>query len=246
MLVVSKWLCAVSLQGSRPGQCDEATAHSLLDTFVQAGGNFIDTADVYQFGLSEAIIGNWLMKNPDLRPRMVIATKVWGPLDKDDPNGRGLSRHHIHNAVEQSLRRLRTDYIDLYQVKGCVSGCCSCYTGASTAGLRLLWVMSLASQCVSLCTGLLCVDLMKPCLTVNVCTVYLVFNQVFVAKHHEIISVVSDDNVNVCRWCVILIMVNVGEFYDKITNIQCTLCQRSMYFLYFLSSRHTAGMMALQ
>ena len=103
-------------QSKRPGQCDEATAHSLLDTFVQAGGNFIDTADVYQFGLSEAIIGNWLLKNTELRPRMIIATKLWGPLDKDDPNGRGLSRHHICHAVDQSLRRLRTDYIDLYQV----------------------------------------------------------------------------------------------------------------------------------
>ena len=80
----------------------------------------------------------------------------------------------------------------------------------------------------------------------HVRTVYLVFNHVFVVKRHEIISVISDDNINVCRWCVILIMVNVGEFYDKITNIQCTLCQKSMYFLYFLSSRHTAGMMALQ
>ena len=83
---------------------------------MQAGGNFIDTADVYQFGLSEAIIGSWLVKNPDIRQRMIIATKLWGPLDKDDPNGRGLSRHHVFHAVDQSLRRLRTDYIDLYQV----------------------------------------------------------------------------------------------------------------------------------
>ena len=87
-----------------------------MDNFVQAGGNFIDTADVYQFGLSEAIIGNWLAKNPEIRPRMVLATKVWGPMDQSDPNGRGLSRHHIMHAVEQSLQRLRTDYIDLYQV----------------------------------------------------------------------------------------------------------------------------------
>lgn len=63
-------------QGCRPGQCDEATAHSLLDAFVQAGGNFIDTADVYQLGLSEAIIGNWLVKHPELRSRLVLATKV--------------------------------------------------------------------------------------------------------------------------------------------------------------------------
>lgn len=103
-------------ESSRPGQCDEATAHMLLNTFAQAGGNFIDTADVYQFGMSETIIGNWLVKHPELRQRLVIATKVWGPLDKDDPNCRGLSRHHIMQAIEHSLRRLQTDYIDLYQI----------------------------------------------------------------------------------------------------------------------------------
>lgn len=48
---------------------------------------------------------------------MIIATKVWGPMDKEDPNARGLSRHHIMCAVEQSLQRLQTDYIDLYQVR---------------------------------------------------------------------------------------------------------------------------------
>ncbi|XP_003382666.2 PREDICTED: uncharacterized protein LOC100631598 [Amphimedon queenslandica] len=105
-----------ALESSRPGQCDEPTAHSLLDAFVQAGGNFIDTADVYQFGVSESIIGNWLVKRPDVRSKMIIATKLWGPMDKDDPNCRGLSRHHVLLAVEQSLHRLRTDYIDLYQI----------------------------------------------------------------------------------------------------------------------------------
>jgi aryl-alcohol dehydrogenase-like predicted oxidoreductase len=60
--------------------------------------------------------GNWLSKRPELRSRLIIATKVWGPMDKNDPNARGLSRHHIMGAVEQSLQRLQTDYIDLYQV----------------------------------------------------------------------------------------------------------------------------------
>lgn len=60
--------------------------------------------------------GNWLSKRPELRSRLIIATKVWGPMDKNDPNARGLSRHHIMCAVEQSLQRLQTDYIDLYQV----------------------------------------------------------------------------------------------------------------------------------
>ena len=83
---------------------------------MEAGGNFIDTADIYQFGLSEIIIGNWLVKRPELRSKLIIATKVWGPMAKDDCNARGLSRHHIMLAVEQSLKRLQTDYIDLYQV----------------------------------------------------------------------------------------------------------------------------------
>ena len=104
------------MQGSRPGQSNEATAHNLLDRFVEAGGNFIDTADIYQFGMSESIIGKWLVKRPELRSKLIIATKVWGPMDKDDKNARGLSRHHIMHAIEQSLRRLHTDYIDLYQV----------------------------------------------------------------------------------------------------------------------------------
>ena len=60
--------------------------------------------------------GNWLSKRPELRSRLIIATKVWGPMDKNDLNARGLSRHHIMGAVEQSLQRLQTDYIDLYQV----------------------------------------------------------------------------------------------------------------------------------
>ena len=92
-------------------------SHVLLDRFVEAGGNFIDTADIYQFGMSETIIGKWLVKRPELRSKLIIATKVWGPMDKDDANARGLSRHHIMQAVEQSLKRLHTDYIDLYQVR---------------------------------------------------------------------------------------------------------------------------------
>ena len=69
------------MQSSRPGQCDEQTAHGLLDYYVQAGGNFIDTADVYMFGLSESIIGNWLVSRPELRSKMIIATKVRAPLN---------------------------------------------------------------------------------------------------------------------------------------------------------------------
>jgi aryl-alcohol dehydrogenase-like predicted oxidoreductase len=80
---------------------------------VEAGGNFIDTADAYSAGVSEEILGRWL-KNKQ-RHDFVIATKVrWGT--RGGPNNIGLSRKHILDAVEGSLRRLGTDYIDLYQV----------------------------------------------------------------------------------------------------------------------------------
>lgn len=100
---------------------DEATAHRVLSRAVELGCNFIDTADVYSRwvegnpgGVSEQIIGRWLKKASVRREDVIIATKVRGAMS-DDPNDRGLSRHHIMNAVEASLRRLQTDYIDLYQ-----------------------------------------------------------------------------------------------------------------------------------
>jgi aryl-alcohol dehydrogenase-like predicted oxidoreductase len=97
---------------------DEATSFALLDAFIAAGGNFIDTADVYsrwapghQGGESETVIGNWL-KQRGGRDRVIIATKVGNDMG---PAGKGLSRAHILQAVDDSLRRLQTDYIDLYQ-----------------------------------------------------------------------------------------------------------------------------------
>lgn len=63
-------------QGGRPGQSDEVTSHQLLDQYISAGGNFIDTADVYQHGMSESIIGQYLVKRPELRSKLIIATKV--------------------------------------------------------------------------------------------------------------------------------------------------------------------------
>jgi aryl-alcohol dehydrogenase-like predicted oxidoreductase len=94
-------------------ESDEATSCRMLDQFVEAGGNFIDTADVYSRGKSELLLGRWLKGKA--RDTFVIATKVRFTMG-DGPNDVGLSRKHIQDAVEASLRRLGTDYIDLYQV----------------------------------------------------------------------------------------------------------------------------------
>jgi aryl-alcohol dehydrogenase-like predicted oxidoreductase len=97
---------------------DEARSFELLDRFVAAGLNFIDTADVYsswvpgnQGGESETIIGNWLQWRGG-RDKVVIGTKVGSEMG---PGKKGLSNSHIRRSVEDSLKRLRTDYIDLYQ-----------------------------------------------------------------------------------------------------------------------------------
>jgi aryl-alcohol dehydrogenase-like predicted oxidoreductase len=97
---------------------DEKTSFKILDSFVEAGFNFIDTADVYsrwvpgnRGGESETIIGNW-MKERKIRDKVVIATKVGMELS---PEKKGLKAAYIKQAVEDSLMRLKTDYIDLYQ-----------------------------------------------------------------------------------------------------------------------------------
>ncbi len=100
---------------------DEETSGQVMDAFVDSGGTFIDTADVYTSwvgdlsygGHTEEIIGRW-MKSRGNRDKIVLATKVRGEM-WPGPNGEGLSRIHIMRAVEDSLRRLQTDYIDLYQ-----------------------------------------------------------------------------------------------------------------------------------
>jgi aryl-alcohol dehydrogenase-like predicted oxidoreductase len=99
---------------------DEPAAFAMLDAFVEAGGNFIDSADTYSSwargnpgGVSEQIIGRW-MRARGSRDRIVLATKVRGRM-WDGPNGEGLSRLHVIRACEDSLRRLETGFIDLYQ-----------------------------------------------------------------------------------------------------------------------------------
>jgi aryl-alcohol dehydrogenase-like predicted oxidoreductase len=99
---------------------DEKASCAVMDAFFEAGGNFLDTANVYSRwapnnpgGVSEEIIGRW-MKSRKNRRDMVVATKVRGTM-WEGPNGAGLGRKHIMAAVEDSLQRLQTDYIDLYQ-----------------------------------------------------------------------------------------------------------------------------------
>jgi aryl-alcohol dehydrogenase-like predicted oxidoreductase len=101
---------------------DEETSYAVLTAAAEAGINFIDTADVYSRwaegnpgGVAETILGRWLQKGVVKRHQMVIATKVRGRMG-EGPNDEGLSRGHILDAVEESLRRMQIDTIDLYQL----------------------------------------------------------------------------------------------------------------------------------
>jgi aryl-alcohol dehydrogenase-like predicted oxidoreductase len=93
-------------------EADEQTSKSVTDRFVEAGGNFVDTANVYSRGISEEITGRVIR---DYREDVVLATKFRFPMG-EGPNDSGASRKHIISACEASLRRLDTDYIDLYQI----------------------------------------------------------------------------------------------------------------------------------
>ena len=98
----------------RPWVLGEAESRPFFKKALDVGINFFDTADMYSIGVSEEVTGRALL---DYAPRdqVVIASKVWYPLS-DDPNDRGLSRKHIMHAIDNSLKRLGTDYIDLYQI----------------------------------------------------------------------------------------------------------------------------------
>src|SRR4051812_9200778 len=93
-------------------EADEATSTAIVDRFLEAGGNFVDTANVYSQGVSEEITGRALGKRRD---DVVLATKVRFAMG-DGPNDVGVSRRSIRKQVEASLRRLGTEWIDLYQV----------------------------------------------------------------------------------------------------------------------------------
>lgn len=97
-------------------ETDEDGSHAQLDRFVEAGGTLVDTADVYTGGVSEEIIGRWLTDRPrDVTDRVVLATKGRFAMGAG-PNDVGLSRRHLARALEDSLRRLGVECVDLYQV----------------------------------------------------------------------------------------------------------------------------------
>lgn len=96
-------------------EADEEASNKILDGYFAWGGNFIDTADVYSAGKSEEIIGRWLKTRPTEAQQAVVATKGRFPMGTG-PNDIGLSRRHLNQALEASLKRLGVDHIDLYQM----------------------------------------------------------------------------------------------------------------------------------
>src|ERR1043165_1244083 len=97
----------------------EEDSHVLMDRALEVGLNFFDTANVYGWktgeGVTEKILGTWFAKGGTRRDDVVLATKVYGGMG-EGPNDRGLSARHVIRACEDSLKRMRTDYIDLYQM----------------------------------------------------------------------------------------------------------------------------------
>jgi len=102
--------------GRQAWALDEQASQPFLRQALDLGINFFDTANVYSGGASEAVLGNFLKKQKVRRESVVIATKVHG-LMRDEPNGRGLSRKAILHELDESLRRLQTDFVDLYQIR---------------------------------------------------------------------------------------------------------------------------------
>ena len=110
--VVSNYALGTMTFGS---ESDEATSFRLMDDYVAAGGNFIDTANVYSSGVSEEIVGRWLKNKSSALRDLVITTKGRFPMG-DGPNHLGLSRKNLREALDASLKRLGVEHIDLYQM----------------------------------------------------------------------------------------------------------------------------------
>ncbi|KKB11610.1 dehydratase [Devosia geojensis] len=98
-------------------EADEATSFQIMDDYAAAGGNFLDTANVYSAGVSEEIVGRWLKARPTEATQMIVATKGRFPMGKG-PNDLGLSRRNLTHALDASLKRLGVEQIDLYQMHG--------------------------------------------------------------------------------------------------------------------------------
>jgi aryl-alcohol dehydrogenase-like predicted oxidoreductase len=110
--IVTAWCLGTMTFGK---EADEATSFAIMDAYVKAGGNFLDTADVYSNGISEEIVGRWLKARPVEAAQMVVATKGRFPTGPG-PNDIGLSRRHLGVALDASLQRLGVERIDLYQM----------------------------------------------------------------------------------------------------------------------------------
>lgn len=112
-LKVSRLCLGTMNFGNESWGCDEATSRKVIDAFLDAGHNFIDTANTYAGGASEEIVGRAIGPRRD---EVVLATKGYNPSEGDGPNDRGNTRRNLTRSLEGSLRRLGTDYVDLYQV----------------------------------------------------------------------------------------------------------------------------------
>jgi aryl-alcohol dehydrogenase-like predicted oxidoreductase len=112
-LVVSPFALGTMTFGNKSWGSRDDSSKSIVDAYLDAGGNFIDTADIYSGGRSEELVGKFIAER-SLRDKVVLATKFTWNAQGGNPNAGGNGRKHIHRALEGSLRRLKTDYIDLY------------------------------------------------------------------------------------------------------------------------------------
>ncbi|WP_370943397.1 aldo/keto reductase [Amycolatopsis sp. cg5] len=115
-LRVSPFALGAMTFGGDPGSagCGVEESEKILATYLDRGGNFVDTANFYSNGHSEKILGDWFAAHPGRRERVVLASKFFGNLFPGDPNGGGAGRSSIIAQLDETLRRMRTDYLDLY------------------------------------------------------------------------------------------------------------------------------------
>ncbi|MEU0512198.1 aldo/keto reductase [Amycolatopsis sp. NPDC006125] len=115
-LRVSPYALGAMTFGDDPGGagCGVEESEKILATYLDRGGNFVDTANFYTNGHSEKILGDWFAAHPGRRDRVVLATKFFTNMHPGDPNGGGAGRRSVIAQLDESLRRLRTDHVDLY------------------------------------------------------------------------------------------------------------------------------------